>query len=227
MLWSNAKRCSRAVVERSRTRSGSLGLTRVRSAALARRLVGSARWRTTTAATLGGQLFVLFSGMRFTWQPAGVGGGTRLSRRGMLRQGWLAERDGKRAAPANRCGCKRARRRRQAERCYRRGERLTSINACECSRSAEVSSCRSPARLVRSFVRSFIYSSASAYRRHNRYLNSHPFFVAVTVCSFSIRVRYCSLSDQLAPTPPPLCAPPPLWETYVCGKERKRANSAG
>lgn len=89
--------------------------------------------------------------MRFTWQPAGVGGGTRRSRRRLLQRRRLAAVARLPPRTANRCVRKRAYRRK--ERCCRRRERLTSINACECSRSAEVSGCRSLARpLVRSYV---------------------------------------------------------------------------
>lgn len=103
------------------------------------------------------------------------------------------------------------------ERCCRRGERLTSINACECSRSAEVPSCRPLARsVVCAFVETFVrVSSANRRRSLNRRVTRLPFSSPWPLARSPFAFWYCSLSDQPAPTPPPPCAPPPLWETCV------------
>lgn len=147
--------------------------------------------------------------MRFTWQPAGVGGGTRRLRRRLLRGPGLAAVTRLPPRTTNRCGRKRAHRRK--ERCCRRRERLTSINACECSRSAEVSA-RSSAR---SFVRSsrIVRESPLTSSFESPRITITVLVFVAAAHSLSTRVRHCSLSDQPAPTPPSPSAPPSPWET--------------
>jgi len=92
---------------------------------------------------------------------------------------------------------------------------------------AKLSLARSLGRwCVRSYVRPRIIRESSSQSPFEPSRHSAAAFVAVAARSFSIRVRYCSLSDQPAPTPPPPpCAPPPLWEN-LCERELAVLDSA-
>lgn len=167
---------------------------------------------TTATATLDSQLFVLFSGMGFTWQPAGVGGDTRQLQRRLLRSRGLVMMMHSPLHPTNRRGRKRMALR---ERCCRCGQRLTSINACECSRSAKVPGCRS---LVRSFVRSFIRSFELSDLSRSRFWSLSCSCDRLRSALF---VRSLPISPLFAITPSSCALPPCRKFTY------KRASSAG